>query len=80
MKNNKEAANRVLDTILSFDPLNHFALFEKYLWDSSAENQSHFTDLITNEQPVQTYLELAIGYYDNGCIEESKKLLETLSR
>ena len=75
-EDNREAANRVLDAILSFDPLNHFALFEKYLWNSSAENKSHFTDVITNEQPVETYLELAIGYYDNGCIDEVQKVLE----
>jgi len=75
-EDNKSAANQVLDTILSFDPLNHFALFEKYLWDSSAENQTHFTDVITNEQPVQTYLELAIGYYNYGCIDECRKVLE----
>ncbi|HEY5406138.1 MAG TPA: DUF5107 domain-containing protein [Ginsengibacter sp.] len=75
-EDNKAAANQALNEILSFDPLNHFAMFEKYLWDSSAENQRHFTDVITNEQPVQTYLELAIGYYDNGCIDESQKVLE----
>ena len=25
---------------------------------------------------LKPYLELAIGYYDNGCIDESKKALE----
>ncbi len=75
-EDNGEQANKVLNTILSYDPLNHFALFEKYLWDSSPENSQHFTDIITNEQPVQTYLELAIGYYDYGCIDESQRVLE----
>src|SRR6185312_12214415 len=48
----------------------------KYLWNSSSENQLHFTNVITNEQPVQTYLELAIGYYDDGCMDEGEKVLE----
>ena len=74
--NNQNAAEEILNSILSFDPLNHFALFEKYLWQSSEENKKHFNDIITNEQPVQTYLELAIGYYNKGCINESEKVLE----
>jgi tetratricopeptide (TPR) repeat protein len=75
-ENNHKAADKVLDLILSFDPLNHFALFEKYLWQSSEENKKHFAGIITNEQPAQTYLELAISYYDNDCIDESEKVLE----
>jgi Tfp pilus assembly protein PilF len=75
-KDNHQAADSLLNSILSYDPLNHFALFEKYLWQSSEENKKHFTEIITNEQPAQTYLELAISYYDNGCIAESEKVLE----
>ena len=75
-KNNRDAEKKILSSILSFDPLNHFALFEKYLLDTSEENKKNFTSIITNEQPAQTYLELAISYYDNGCIDESKKVLE----
>jgi len=75
-ENNQRAADEVLNAILSYDPLNHFALFEKYLWQSSEENKKPFVDIITNEQPAQTYLELAISYYARGCIDESEKVLE----
>ncbi|KAA9036286.1 DUF5107 domain-containing protein [Ginsengibacter hankyongi] len=75
-ENNQRAADEELNTILSYDPLNHFALFEKNLWQPSEENKQHFADIITNEQPAQTYLELAISYYARGCNAESEKVLE----
>jgi len=46
-----------LRTLLSYDPLNHFARFEK--------EGAAFTALIRNELPQETFLELAIWYY--GC-------------
>ena len=59
-KHHRECCKELLNTILSFDPLNHFAQFEKYLWQPSEENKTNFTSHITNEQPAETYLELAI--------------------
>ena len=76
--NENNAAQKTLDEMLSYDPLNHFALFEKYLLQPSEENKKRFTDIITNEQPAQTYLELATSYYNKGCINESDKVV-TLS-
>lgn len=76
----RASADEILNAMLAFDPLNHFALFEKYVWDSSTENLKHFTDVITDELPAQTYLELAMGYYTNGCIDECKKVLELCPR
>jgi len=75
-QNNKEAATKVLDTILSFDPLNHFAQFEKYLWQPSEESKTAFTSMIRDELPVETYLELAIDYYNKGCYNESEQVLD----
>ena len=75
-QNNSKEAEQVLNSILSFDPLNHFARFEKYLWQSSEENKMSFISSITNEQPVETFLELAISYYNSGCLDESEKVLE----
>ncbi len=75
-QNNSEKAKQVLDTILSFDPLNHFVRFEKYLWQPSEENKTKFTSVIRDEMPVETYLELAIDYYKNGCYTESAKVLQ----
>jgi len=68
-------ANQVLETILSFDPLNHFARFEKYLAKPSEENRTAFTSMIRDEQPSETFLELAVNYYKNGCYDESEKVL-----
>lgn len=68
-------AKPVLDTILSFDPLNHFARFEKYLAKPSAENKTAFTSMIRDEQPTETFLELAVSYYKSGCYEECEKVL-----
>jgi len=69
-------AKKVLDTILQYDQLNHFARFEQYLLEPSAANQSKFTGLIRNEMPVETYLELAIGYYNLGLKNEAVKALQ----
>jgi predicted Zn-dependent protease len=73
---NKKKADEVLDTLLTQDPLNHFARFERYLWDRTVENKAHFTSLIRNELPRETYLELAIWYYNAGRKEEAAELLK----
>jgi tetratricopeptide (TPR) repeat protein len=77
--NDHKNATQVLDTILAYEPLNHFARFEKYLWQSSQENKTSFTSMIRNEQPIESYLELADSYFANGCNTESEKVLQ-LSR
>ena len=75
-QNNSAKAKQVLDTILAYDPLNHFAPFEKYLGQPSEENKIGFTSLIRDEQPTETYLELAASYYKNGCFDECEKVLQ----
>ncbi|TKC06220.1 DUF5107 domain-containing protein [Pedobacter frigoris] len=74
-QNKRSNARQVLDTILSFDPINHFARFEQYLAQPSEENQTKFSSMIRNEQPTETYLELAVNYYRIGCFEECEKVL-----
>jgi tetratricopeptide (TPR) repeat protein len=64
----------VLKNILSFDPLNHFSMFEKYLMTPDEANKKHFTGLIRNELPQETFIELAIWYYNSGCVEEAEKV------
>jgi tetratricopeptide (TPR) repeat protein len=56
-------------------PLNHYARFEKYLLLPTDENKVAFISLIRNEQPIETYLDLADTYYKTGCYEESVKAL-----
>ncbi len=75
-QNNRTIANIVLDTILSFDPINHFALFEKYKWQNTEQIKQQFTTTIKNEMPQETYAELAIWYYNNGCTGEAIQLFQ----
>jgi predicted Zn-dependent protease len=75
LNDNKNAA-RVLDTILSYEPLNHFAGFEQYLAQSSEVSKIAFTSTIRNEQPIESYLDLADWYYKNGCLSENEKVLQ----
>lgn len=74
-QNDRVKAEEVLKTILSYDPLNHFARFEKYLLSNSEETKINFTSLVRNELPQETYMELAVWYYDSGCIREAEKVL-----
>jgi lipopolysaccharide biosynthesis regulator YciM len=75
LKADRDQATRILDTLLQFDPLNHFAAFEKYQWDSSRINSQHLVGMIRNEMPQQTFLEMAIWYYNLGRKDESEKIL-----
>ena len=72
----KEDAQKMIDTIGKIDPLNHFARFEKYLWEASADNKNAFTSNIRNEMPGQTYLELASWYYNAAQNADALKVLE----
>jgi len=74
--NGRKNAEEVLDTILAYEPLNHFARFEQYLWQPSEATKNTFTSMIRNEQPIESYLDLADLYDHNGCIEESEKVLQ----
>ena len=76
LQKNQQEAIKILDTILNFDPLNHFALFEKYLNNNSGENKNLFLSAIKNEQPEQTFLETAIMYYNIGLNEEAGQVLK----
>ena len=75
IQKNRAKAQKVLDTLLLYDPLNHFARFEKYLWEPTAANKQQFSGLVRNEMPRETYLELATWYYQTGLNEEALKLL-----
>lgn len=76
LQNDRQHAKEMLDTILHYDPLEHFAGFEKYMAENSAENKKQFVDLVRNEMPAQTFLELAIWYHNIGRTQEAKKILQ----
>lgn len=75
LKNIPESV-RILDELLEIDPLNHFARFEQYLLNPVPDNLENFKSHIRNELPHETYLELAIGYANQGLYAEAIRVLE----
>jgi Tfp pilus assembly protein PilF len=75
-ENDRVNAYKILDTILSLDALNHFALFEKYLWQNDDKTKQQFTSTIQNELPAETYTELAVWYYNNNCKMEAQQVFQ----
>ncbi|MBX3240342.1 MAG: DUF5107 domain-containing protein [Chitinophagaceae bacterium] len=73
-RNNPEKAQPVLQTILQYDPLNHFSLFEKYLLQPTESNKQAFISSVRNELPYETFSELAIWYYNAGYNNEALEL------
>ena len=71
LQNNTSKATEILNKINAVDPLNHFVRFEKFLSDGSEASKQHFTSLIQNEMPEQTYLELGIWYQQLNRKEEA---------
>lgn len=70
-----------LATLLELDPLNHFARFEQALGVAAgaplaASAGVAFKDLIRNELPQETYLELAIWYANCNRTEEAIHVLQ----
>ncbi|MEN2412845.1 DUF5107 domain-containing protein [Flavobacterium mesophilum] len=74
LQNNSEKANSVLKTLTTLDPLNHFADFEKYLWNNSNNSKNEFISAIRNEMPEQTFLELGIWYNNISRKEDALKV------
>jgi len=71
----RKAAAAALDAILQIDALSHFARFERTLLDSSDAGRDAFTSLVRGELPHETYLELAMFYFNLGLTEEAAKVL-----
>jgi Tfp pilus assembly protein PilF len=71
-------AESVLKTLLTFDPLNHFSRFERFMMKNDELSKTEFVSLIRNELPYETFMELAVWYYNAGCNAEAAKVL-TLS-
>jgi hypothetical protein len=74
-QNDLSGEANVLENILSLDPLNHFARFEKYLLKPDEETKVQFISLIRNELPQETFMELAVWYYNAGSIPDAEKVL-----
>jgi tetratricopeptide (TPR) repeat protein len=69
-------ALKYIDGQLELDPLDHFARFEKYLNSGSESDRKEFVGLIRQELPHETYIEMAIQYYQWNLTEEAVRMLE----
>ena len=76
LQNNTQSAEKYINMILWSDPLNHYARFEKYLLSSNARDGEEFKNSIRNEMPHESYLELAIKYYNLEQYTTALKVLE----
>jgi len=66
----------ILNKINEIDPLHHIITFERYLVKPNEINKNLIINSHRSELAYQTYLELAISYYNRGLNDESIKLLE----
>jgi len=73
--NNQDDFKETLSKILKKDPLNHLARFENFLVSNNNQDLEQFKNLISNELSSETYLELAIKYYNFGLNREAKSVL-----
>ena len=76
MMNNPSHAEEILDRLLEIDPLNHFALFEKYLLKPSTARLDGFNNSFKSEMTKDEYLETALYYAGLGMQSEAAKVLE----
>ncbi len=66
-QNQPQKREAVLEQILTIDPLNSFARFEK---------QDDFSKVLNYEMPQQVCLEQAIDYHKLGCDEKAERILK----
>ncbi len=72
--NQQDKARTEIDEILKNTPLNHVARYEAYLLQPSDKHKREFTDMIRNELPHETLLEMAVWYSKQGCLNEAVEL------
>lgn len=70
----QDAVKKYSSHILSLDPLSDFARFEKY--QAGEIRQEEFASGIYNEFPFESYLDLAIKYYNYGDNITAMKVLQ----
>ncbi len=73
---NTVAAIRQISGIRALDPLNHFAKMEQFLISKLEGDKQAFLDSHRSELTYQTFLELAILYYNLGRNEDAVAVLD----
>lgn len=74
MMSDKENALKTISDIEEIDPINHFAVYEKYLIGEN--DKISVTDSHRSEFPYQTFLELALFYHNRNLNDEAVKILQ----
>ena len=71
----KAEAMKYIGRMLDVDPLNHFALFEKYLLTKDEKDKEEFLKSFNNEMAREDYLNIAIFYTDMNLKDEAAEVL-----
>ena len=72
----KEDHEEILNKIYNIDPIHHIISFEKHLMNPNDQSIKAIIDSHRSELAYQTYLELAINYYNKGLIDEAITILK----
>ena len=73
---NMQEALNILNEQIELDPLNHLARFEKYLITDDDSDGDEFVSLIRQELSHETYIEMAVQYYEWNMEEEALYVLD----
>jgi len=73
-----QQAEKALANILEIDPLDHFALFERYLLNPGV-GLAAFNNSFQNEMAKEEYLELGLYYANMGLKDEAIQVLEQVT-
>jgi tetratricopeptide (TPR) repeat protein len=66
---------KTIQKLEELDPINHIISFEKYIIDPNEDKINDIVNSHRSELKHQTFLELAIRYFDRGLKEEAIKIL-----
>ncbi len=70
----KSKAHQVIQQVLAADPLNFWAYFELAMLDEIGGAEKDLRSLLRDDP--ESYLELAVGYFNAGLFEEAEKILQ----
>ncbi|HOS72107.1 MAG TPA: hypothetical protein PLZ75_06610, partial [Bacteroidales bacterium] len=76
LKGDRGSHEELLGKMLKMDPLNHFALFEKYYMLKDETSKTGFLSRITGEFKYETHIELALWYFNAGLLNEAISVME----